>query len=86
MITLEKLAGLKSNQGGVTDAFLHVDIIEGEHLYIYMHKGFDHYSKTGCKKCLKLREILYGICQSPRSFWKYLTKKLDACGLNQSEF
>ena len=30
--------------------------------------------------------MLFGIFQSPRAFWKYMTKKLDESYLNQSEF
>ena len=30
--------------------------------------------------------MLFGIFQSPRAFWKYMTKKLDESYLNQSGF
>ena len=44
----------------------------------YMPLGFAQYSKDGTKKCLKLK--------SSRAFWKYITKKLETCGLEQSKF
>ena len=47
---------------------------------------FGHYSKTGCNKCLKLKNMLYDICQIPCSFCQYSMKKLEACRLNNSKF
>ncbi len=29
--------------------------------------------------------MLYGLRQSPRAFWKYVTEKLERCGLKQSD-
>jgi hypothetical protein len=51
-----------------------------------MPLGFAQYSKDGTKKCLKLKKTLYGLRQSPRAFWKYITQKLETCGLEQSKF
>ena len=34
---------------------------------------------------LKLKETLYGLHQSPRAFWKYLVKKMEICGMPQSD-
>ena len=86
MITLQILLGLNSTQGGVTSNFLHANIREGENFYVVMPKYFEKYLKTGRKKCLKLKNTLYGLCQSPREFWQHLTKKLEACGLKKPEF
>ena len=36
-------------------------------------------------KVLKLKKTLYGLRQSPRSFWKYLTKAMKACGMEVSK-
>jgi len=33
-----------------------------------------------------LKKTLYGLRQSPRAFWKYITEKLETCGLTQSKF
>jgi hypothetical protein len=34
---------------------------------------------------LKLNKTFYGLRQSPRAFWKYITEKLKKCGLKQSK-
>ena len=86
MFILEILLGLKSKQGDITCAFLHADLEPGENVYVDMPLGFAQYSKDGTKKCLKLKKTLYGLWQSPRAFWKYITKKLETCGLEQSKF
>ena len=51
-----------------------------------MTKHFYQYSKTGSEQCLKLKNALYGLCLRKCAFWQYLTKKLEAFGLKQSEF
>jgi len=81
MFILEILLGLKSKQGDITCAFLHADLEPGENIYVDMPLGFIQYMKDGTKKCLKLKKTLYGRRQSPRAFWKYITKKLETCGL-----
>jgi len=86
MFILEIPMGLKAKQGDVTCAFLHADLGPGENVYVDMPLGFAQYSKDGRKKCLKLKKTLYGLRQSPRAFWKYITKKLETCGLEQSKF
>ena len=77
MITIKIFLVLKSDQGDVIDTFLHADIGEGENVYINMPKCFEQYSKTGHKKFLKLKKMIYGLCQSPRTFWKYLMNNLE---------
>ena len=49
-----------------------------------MPLGFVQYSKNGIKICRKLTKTLYGLWQSHQAFWKYITKKLKSCGLEQS--
>jgi hypothetical protein len=83
MFILEILLGLKSMQGDVTCAFLHADLKENETVYVDMPMGFARYGKDGKKQCLKLKKRLYGLGQSPRAFWKYITVKLEQCGLEQ---
>jgi hypothetical protein len=85
MFVLEILLGLKSVQGKVTCAFLHADLEENKNVYVDMPMGFAQYGKMG-KKCLKLKKTLYGLCQSPRAFWKYITVKLEECGLEKLKF
>ena len=86
MFVLEVLLGLKSLQGDVTCAFLHADLEENEKVYVDMPMGFSQYGKNGKKMCLKLKKTLYGLRQSPRAFWKYITARLQEVGLEQSKF
>ena len=86
MLILEVLMGLKSNQGDVTAAFIHAYIPDNEKIYVEMPRGFEKFYKNGRKKFLKMKNALYCICQSPRAFCPYLTKKLDQSGLKQSNF
>ena len=81
MLILEILLNLKSKQGDVTAAFLHAELGEDEKVYVEMPLGF---RKQG--KVLKLNKTLYGLRQSPRMFWKYLTKAMEACGMRVSDF
>ena len=80
MLVLEVLLKLKSKQGDVTAAFLHADLSENEKVYVEMPLGF---RKPG--KVLKLKKTLYGLRQSPRMFWQYLTKAMEACGMEVSK-
>ena len=41
MLILEVLLDLKSKQGNITAAFLHVDLGEGEDVYVKMRRGFE---------------------------------------------
>jgi hypothetical protein len=86
MFILEILLGLKSKQGGILCAFLHGELEPGENVYFEMPLGFSQHSKDGTTKVLNLKKTLYGLQQSPQAFWKYITEKLVACGLEQSKF
>ncbi len=66
MFILEVLLGLKSNQGGITCAFLHADLESNETVYVAMPLSFNTKSKNG--KHQKLNKTLYGLHQSPRAF------------------
>jgi len=74
------LLDLKSKQGDVTAAFLHSELGENERVYVEMPLGF---RKAG--KVLKLKKTLYGLRQSPRAFWKYLTNAMEAVGMKVSK-
>ena len=80
LLILEVLLKLKSKQGDVTAAFLHAELNENEKVYVEMPVGF---KKDG--KVLKLKKTLYGLRQSPRMFWKYLTKAMIASGMQVSK-
>jgi hypothetical protein len=86
MFILEILLGLKSMQGDATCAFLHTDLEENNTVYVDTPMGFAQYGKNGKKMSLKLNKTLYRLHQSARVFWKYITAKLEACGLEQSKF
>ena len=86
MFILEVLLGLKSKQGDVLTAFLHADLAPGKTVYVDMPLGFNVKSKNGKRQVLKLKKTLYGLRQSPRAFWKYMTEKLEKVGLKQSRF
>jgi hypothetical protein len=75
MFILEILLNLKSKQGDVDVlcAFLHGELKPGKNVYIEMPLGFFQYAKDGTRKVLKLNKTLYGLRQSPRAFWKYIT-------------
>ncbi len=79
LLILEILLNLKSKQGDVTAAFLHAPL-EDEKVFVEMPLGFKEPGKV-----LSLKRSLYGLKQSPRYFWKYLTKAMNACGLVTSK-
>jgi hypothetical protein len=55
-------------------------LVKIKRIYVEMPLGF---RKKG--KCLKLKKSLYGLRQSPRMFWKYLTKAMHDVGMKMSE-
>ncbi len=57
------------------------DLEPGENVYVEMPLGFSQYATDGTRKALKLKKIQDELCQSPWAFWKYTTKRLEACGL-----
>ncbi len=77
---------MKSKQGDVTCAFLHADLAPDESVYVDMPLRFNTKSKNAKHQVLKLNKTFYGLCQSPRAFWKYITKIQESCGLKQSRF
>ena len=80
MLILEVISELKSNQADITAIFLHASLEEGEILLVETSLGF---RKKG--KVLKLKKTLYGLCQAPCTFWKYLVEKLEACRVSKSK-
>jgi hypothetical protein len=80
LLILEVLLQLKSKQGDVMAAFLHSKLGENEKVYVEMQMGFRQKGKV-----LSLKHTLYGLHQSPRAFWKYLTKAMEAAGMRVSK-
>ncbi len=83
---MKNLLGLKSKQAVITAAFLHATLGEDEKVYVEMPLGFNQLSSNGKFKILCLKKTLYGLHQSPCTFWKYITEKLGNCGLPQAPF
>ena len=71
MLILEILMNLKSKQGDVTAAFLHANSAPEEKVFVEIPLGFREKGKILC-----LKKTLYGLCQSPREFWKHLTQAM----------
>ncbi len=44
-----------------------------------------HLASGSLGKVLKLKKTLYGLCQFPCVFWKYLFEKMASCGMVQSK-
>ena len=80
MLILEILLQLKSKQGDVTAAFLHAELKPEERVFVEMPLGFRQKGKV-----LKLKRTLYGLRQSPRAFWQYLTDAMVASGMEVSK-
>ena len=54
---------------------------EDKEVYVHQPRGFNR----GQDCVLKLSKSLYGMCKSPRHFFKYLTERLIKHGLKPSE-
>ena len=81
MRILKVLLGLKSKQGDVTAAFLHADLGKDEKVFVEMPQVFEVKVNNERTKVLKLFKTLYGLHQIPRAFWKYMTSKMELCGM-----
>ena len=64
---------LISAQCDITAAFVHATLPVGEEVYVHQPRGFNR----GKDYVLKLSKSLYGMRQSPRYFFKYLTEHLE---------
>ena len=65
----------------ITTAFVHATMPKGEDVYVHQPRGFNR----GSQFVLRLNRSLYGMRQSPRYFFKYLTKRLERQGLKPSD-
>jgi histone deacetylase 1/2 len=80
MMILSTKLGLKSAQADITAAFVHADLEEGEDIYVQQPKGMER----GTGLVLKLKKSVYGLKQAPRYFFTHLSRKMELCGLKQS--
>jgi hypothetical protein len=72
---------LVSAQADITAAFVHAELDEDEHIFMHQAAGF----KREGNLVYKLRRSVYGLRQSPRNFFHYLSDKLQNKGLKPSK-
>eukprot|EP00956_Cyclotella_meneghiniana_P035535 scaffold115810_cov49-Cyclotella_meneghiniana.AAC.1 len=82
----EVLLNLHTVQADITAAFVHARLPPNEEVYIHQPRGFISPGTTTKSHVLKLKRALYGLKQSPRHFFKYLSSHLEKHHLKQSEF
>jgi hypothetical protein len=73
--------GFCSAQCDITAAFIHTLLPEEETVYVDQPRGFHRHPNH----VLRLRRSLYGLKQSPRHFFHYLSDRLLKQGLTQSQ-
>ena len=74
LLTLSSVLGLASRQVDYTAAFIHAPI--DEDVFVEMPRGF-----TERGKVLKLKKSLYGLRQSPKNFFKFISARLENVGM-----
>lgn len=74
LLTLSMILGLASRQVDYTAAFIHAPIEED--VFVEMPRGF-----TEPGKVLKLKKSLYGLRQSPKNFFNFISERLENVGL-----
>lgn len=80
MLILSVVLGLATTQVDYTAAFVQAELPDSEEVYVEMPRGFKESGKV-----LRLRRALYGLKQSPKTWFEYLRAKLvDECGFEQS--
>ena len=77
VMALAAKEGLVSSQCNITAAFVTAPIPSNKVVYVEQPRGFVQDPTMVCH----LNSCLYGMKQSPRYFFGYLTKKLEAHGL-----
>jgi hypothetical protein len=74
---------LISVQCNITAAFIRARVPATESIYVHQPRGFHHGRGD---KVLCLKRTLYGLKQSPRYFFQYVTERLIKQGLTASKF
>ena len=77
--------GLVSAQCDITAAFVTAPIPKDEVVYVQQPRGFVQKGPNGEDLVCRLNSCLYGMRQSPRYFFGYLTKKFERAGLYPSK-
>ena len=75
----------QTQEGDVTAAFIYAGLGKDKKVFFDMPWWFEAKGKNGRTKVLKWFKTLYGLRQSPRVFWKYMTFKITLCGMVQSK-
>jgi hypothetical protein len=80
LLILSVVLALATMQVDYTAAFLQAKLGEHKEVYVEMPRGFKEEGKV-----LRLKRALYGLKQSPKTWFEHLRSKLvDECGLKQS--
>ena len=74
---------LISVQCDITAAFIHRRVSITETIYVHQPQGFH---QGNGNEVLRLKRTLYGLKQSPRYFFEYITERLIKQGLSVSKF
>ncbi|KAL7484019.1 hypothetical protein ACHAW6_009661 [Cyclotella cf. meneghiniana] len=82
MMILATRLNLVSAQADITAAFVHAPLGPDEHVYVRQPAGFQRDGNL----VLKLHKSVYGLRQSSRNFFRYLSDHLIAQGLTPSAY
>ena len=82
MVLAAKL-NLVSVQCDITAAFIHGKVPVTEEIYVHQPRGFN---RGRGDEVLRLKQTLYGLKQSPRYFFEYLSERLIKLGLSPSRY
>jgi len=85
MMILSVILRLKTAQADITAAFVHAELPPEEQVFIHQPRGFKVHCEEG-ELVLRLKRSLYGLKQSPRHFYQYLSSNLEDLGLVKSNF
>ena len=89
LLILSVMLGLQSSQVDYVAAFCQAPMEKES--YINLPRGWETLNRMGGFKnpfkaghVLKLNKSIYGLCESPNNFFKYLKGNLEKCGFKQS--
>jgi hypothetical protein len=83
VMTLAVKLNLISVQCDITAAFIHGRVPVTETIYVHQPRGFH---RGNGDEVLRLKRTLYGLKQSPRYFFEYITERLVKQNLHASKF
>ncbi len=83
VMSLAPNSNLISVQCDITAAFIHARVSVTETIHVHQPRGFHHGNGD---EVLCLKRTLYGLKQSPRYFFAYITERLIKQGLTASKY